>query len=101
METLEDYNLQGNKKLTTLSFTNEEDWLELRTKGIGGSDIGAILGLNSHSSPLKVYRQKVEGYKEDLSDNIFIKKGKELENLILTNYVKPYFAKMGYEVGKP
>lgn len=101
LETLADYNLEENKKLTTLSFDNEEDWLELRTKGIGGSDIGAILGLNSHSSPLKVYRQKVEGYKEDLSNNTFVKKGKELEDLILTNYVKPYFSKMGYEVGKP
>lgn len=101
LETLADYNLEGNPKLTTLTFDNEDDWLALRTKGIGGSDIGAILGLNSHSSPLKVYKQKVEGYKEDLSDNVFIKKGKELEDLILTNHVKPYFAKLGYEVGKP
>ena len=101
METLDMYNLQDNTKLTTISFENEEDWLTLRTKGIGGSDIGAIIGLNPHSSPLKVYRQKVEGYREDLSDNVFIKKGKELEDLILTNYVKPHFAKMGYEVGKP
>lgn len=101
METLEMYNLQGNPKLTTLSFDNEDDWLELRTKGIGGSDIGAILGLNPYSSPLKIYKQKVEGYKEDLSKNVFVKKGKELENLILTNYVQPYFAKLGYEVGKP
>ena len=101
METLEMYNLQDNTKLTTLSFTNDEDWLELRTKGIGGSDIGAIMGLNPHSSPLKIYKQKVEGYKEDLSDNPFIKKGKELENVILTNHVQPYFKKLGYEVGKP
>lgn len=101
METLDMYNLQDNPKLTTLSFDNEADWLELRTKGIGGSDIGAILGINPHSSPLKVYRQKVEGFREDLSDNVFVKKGKDLENLILTNYVKPYFAKMGYDVGKP
>ena len=101
METLDMYNLQDNTKLSTLTFGNEEDWLELRTKGIGGSDIGAILGLNSHSSPLKIYKAKVEGIREDLSDNVFVKKGKELEDVILTNYVKPYFAKMGYEVGKP
>lgn len=101
METLNDYNLQDNKKLTTISFEDEDTWLILRTKGIGGSDIGAILGINPHSSPLKIYKQKVEGYKEDLSDNIFIKKGKVLEDLILTKYVKPYIAKLGYEVGKP
>lgn len=100
-EKLSDYNLDGNKDLTTLTFGNEDDWLELRTKGIGGSDIGAILGLNPYSSPLKIYRQKVEGWREDLSDNVNVKKGKELEDLILTNYVKPYFNKIGYEVGKP
>ena len=76
METLEMYNLQENTKLSTLSFSNEEDWLELRKKGIGGSDIGAIMGLNPHSSPLKIYRQKVEDFKEDLSNNVFVKKGK-------------------------
>lgn len=101
MENLEKYNLQDNTKLSILSFDNEDDWLELRTKGIGGSDAGAILGLNPHSSPFKVYKQKVEGFREDLSDNVFIKKGKELEELILTNHVKPHFEKMGYEVGKP
>ena len=101
LETLSDYNLQDNPKLTTLDFANDEDWLEIRRKGIGGSDIGAIMGLNSHSSPLKVYKQKVEGFKEDLSDNIFVKKGKELEDLILTKYVQPHFAKLGYAVGKP
>jgi putative phage-type endonuclease len=100
-ELLSLYNLDSNTKLVTVSFTTDEDWLELRTKGIGGSDIGAIMGLNPYSSPLKIFKQKVEGYKEDLSNNTFVKKGKELENLILTNYVKPYFKNLGYEVGKP
>lgn len=42
-----------------------ERWLELRTCGIGGSDAGAILGLNKYSSPLTVYMQKkgVEGFR--------------------------------------
>lgn len=101
METLKDYNLETNTKLTTLSFTDNDDWLELRRKGIGGSDIGAIMGLNQHSSPLKVYRQKVDGISEDLSDNVFVKKGKELEALIMANHVQPYFEKLGFQVGKP
>ena len=101
VECLEQYNLQDNEKLSIIPFTNDDEWLELRRQGIGGSDIGAIMGLNSYSSPLKVYKQKVEGMVEDLSGNVFVKKGKELENLILTNYVKPYFKKLGYEVGKP
>ena len=42
-----------------------EKWLELRTTGIGGSDAGAILGMNKYSSPLTVYLSKknVEGFK--------------------------------------
>lgn len=85
------FNLPNESKISTLDFENEEDWLELRTKGIGGSDIGAILGINKYTTPLDIYRQKVEGYRPDMSDNVYIKKGKDLEDLILTNYVAPYF----------
>lgn len=101
MTDLEMFNLHSNPKLKTLHFDNEVDWDELRTKGIGGSDIGALMGLNKYSSPLMVYRQKVEGWKQDLSNNANIKKGKELENLILTNYVNPLVSSKGYVVGKP
>lgn len=42
-----------------------EKWLELRTTGIGGSDVGAIMGLNKYASPLTVYlaKKNVEGFK--------------------------------------
>lgn len=101
MTDLELFGLSDNPKLSTLNFENEEDWLDLRTKGIGGSDIGAIMGLNKYATPLSIYKQKVEGYREDMSDNPYIKKGKDLEDLILTNYVKPKFLKEGYVVHKP
>lgn len=101
MTDLELYNLQSNTKLSTLHFDNEDDWLEIRTKGIGGSDIGALMGLNKYSSPLLVYKQKVEGYKVDLSNNANVKKGKDLENFILTNFVNPLVSSKGYVVGKP
>ena len=46
-----------------------EKWLELRTTGIGGSDVGAIMGLNKYASPLTVYLSKknVEGFKGNAS----------------------------------
>lgn len=37
---------------------SREKWLELRKSGIGGSDAGAIMGLNRYSSPLTVYFSK-------------------------------------------
>ena len=42
-----------------------EKWLELRTTGIGGSDAGAIMGLNKYASPLTIYlsKKKGEGFK--------------------------------------
>lgn len=36
-----------------------EDWLRLRKTGLGGSDIGAICGVNKYSSPMKIYQDKI------------------------------------------
>lgn len=42
-------------------YANEEDWHTLREKRIGGSDIGAILGVNPYKSIIDVYIDKTEG----------------------------------------
>ncbi|WP_420768731.1 YqaJ viral recombinase family protein [Parageobacillus thermoglucosidasius] len=45
-----------------LANTNEmshEEWLAARRKGIGGSDIAAIVGLNKYKSPIQVYLDKI------------------------------------------
>ena len=55
-----------NAKFTPVEQDKEpEKWLKLRTTGIGGSDVGAIIGLNKYASPLTVYLSKknVEGFK--------------------------------------
>ena len=36
----------------------KEEWLELRRCDIGGSDAGAIMGLNKYKGPLNVYAEK-------------------------------------------
>ena len=43
----------------------EMEWLKVRKSGIGGSDVGAILGLNKYSSPMKVYKEKTTDETED------------------------------------
>ena len=50
-------------KTGRVTFTNTEnmsraDWLNLRRGGIGGSDAGAIMGLNKYATPLSVYLAK-------------------------------------------
>lgn len=44
---------------------SREDWLRERRTGIGGSDAGAICGLNPYSSPMDVYLDKTS---EEVSD---------------------------------
>lgn len=39
---------------------NREQWLADRRKGIGGSDVAAILGLNPWRSPFDVYLEKID-----------------------------------------
>ncbi len=98
LKILKSYGLETNTNLTVLGFENEEDWLELRKKGIGGSDIGAIMGLNKYASPLSIYKQKVLDYKNDVSDKPAVRKGKDLEPVIRSNYFRPMLAEKGFDV---
>lgn len=54
-----------NAKFTPIIQDEEpEEWLKLRTTGIGGSDAGAIMGLNKYASPLTVYlaKKNIKGF---------------------------------------
>ena len=95
---LKNYGLDANTALTPYGYEDEADWLELRKKGIGGSDVGAIMGINKYSSPLKVYKAKVEGIVEDISEKVAVRKGKDLESLIRAVYVTPKLKELGYTV---
>lgn len=45
-------------------------WLKIRNKGLGGSDAGAIMGLNPYMSPYQLWLEKTGQVEpEDLSDN--------------------------------
>jgi putative phage-type endonuclease len=37
---------------------SKEEWLKWRSKGIGGSDVAAICGLNKYKSPVEVWMEK-------------------------------------------
>lgn len=45
------------EKIATAEMSRGE-WLRLRKTGLGGSDAGAVCGLNPYSSPVKVFRDK-------------------------------------------
>jgi len=50
------------------SHRKRESWLKERKKGIGGSDIGGIVGMSRWKSPLSVYMDKVTPLSMDDSD---------------------------------
>ena len=49
---------RGKARLTDTSAMSRSEWLKLRESGIGGSDAGAIMGLNKYATPLSVYFAK-------------------------------------------
>ena len=44
---------------------SREEWLKLRKNGIGGSDVGAVCGLNPYRSAMDVFIDKTT---DDISD---------------------------------
>lgn len=60
--------------------------LDARRKGIGGSDIAAVLGISPYKSAYEVYEEKVNGYSKDFSDNEKVQSGVFLEDGIAKWY---------------
>lgn len=66
--------------------TTRETFLLDRKLGIGGSDIAPIMNLSPYSTPLDVYREKMNPdviYEEESED---LKRGKRVERYILQEY---------------
>ena len=69
-------------------YENQEKWHELRGIGIGGSDIGAILGVNKYKSAIDIYIDKTEGKKQD--GNRFTHFGHKLEKVVFEEFQERY-----------
>ena len=73
-------------KISTTDLTHEE-WLRLRKAGIGGSDAGAICGLNPYASPMSVYYEKTSLETEDF-DNESMRQGRDLEDYVARRFME-------------
>ena len=73
-----------NRLVSTADLTHEE-WLKYRKKGIGGSDAGAICGLNPYRSPMSVYIDKTEDDIEDI-DSEAMRQGRDLEQYVAERF---------------
>lgn len=64
-----------------------ENWLRLRKTGIGGSDAGAICGLNPYASPMSVYLDKTSDDVSD-EDNEAMRQGRDLEDYVARRFME-------------
>jgi putative phage-type endonuclease len=71
----------------------EKQWLEIRKIGIGGSDAGAVCGVNRWKSAMAVYLEKV-GQLNLVEENEAIEWGKALEPIIKLKFQQ----RSGYRV---
>ena len=65
----------------------QKEWLQLRKTGIGGSDAGAVCGLNPYASPMAVFQDKTSGAVED-QDNEAMRQGRDLEEYVARRFTE-------------
>ena len=65
---------------TRIKYKNREEWLNGRQKGLGGSDAGAIIGVNKWKSNTELYAELIgEATPEDISEKPAVKYGTNCE----------------------
>ena len=64
-----------------IPYSSHEEWLELRKGFIGGSDAGAVMGMNPYSSPFAVWAEKT-GKIKGFAGNLTTMVGQYLEDLV-------------------
>lgn len=73
--------------ISTINMTHDE-WLQIRKKSIGGSDISAIMGLNKWKSPLQVYNEKTGITETESANSEAAYWGNTLENIVAQEFSK-------------
>lgn len=71
-------------KIPTIGMSRE-DWLAERRKSLGGSDIGAVLGLNKYATPYTVWAEKT-GRLPPKEDNEAMRQGRDLEQYVAERF---------------
>jgi len=94
---MDKFNNFANKLISTEGISKKE-WLEYRQKGIGGSDIASVVGINPWSSPLAVYYSKIEKVPELEEENLPAELGIYNEPFIRTKFEKWFLENEGMSV---
>ena len=83
------------KKIPTKDMSRE-DWLKERKKGIGGSDVACVLGLNKYKSAFALYNEKKSEEIEDF-DNEAMRVGRDLEEYVASRFTELSGIKVRHE----
>ena len=67
--------------ITKVKTKNHEEWLQLRSQYIGGSDAAAVVGMNPFASPYALWAEKT-GKKPGFSGNLATEVGTYLEEFV-------------------
>ncbi len=74
------------QKISTAHMSRAE-WLQMRKNGIGGSDAGAICGVNPYSSPLKIFKEKTSPSIEE-QESEAVRQGSDLEDYVAKRFME-------------
>lgn len=74
-------------KIACTKDLSHEEWLKLRKQGLGGSDAGAVCGVNPYSSAFSVYVNKT-GEEAEIEDNERLRQGRDLEEYVARRFTE-------------
>jgi putative phage-type endonuclease len=75
--------------MTVEEMKNHENWLKMRTAGIGGSDAGTIMGMNPYKSPYQLWLEKTGQVEpEDISGKESVYWGTILESPVADEFAR-------------
>ena len=74
-------------EITKVKTANHEEWLELRSRYIGGSDAAAVVGLNPFASPYSLWAEKT-GKVPGFAGNLATEVGTYLEEFVAQKFAQ-------------
>ena len=74
-------------KITKQSTANHDEWAELRSHYIGGSDAAAVVGLNDYTSPYCLWAEKT-GKVPGFAGNLATEVGTYLEDFVAKKFAQ-------------